>query len=49
MFAVVPLKLAAPSTFPDVTVAELIVPTFALLVESLAERVVPSGKCHTPL
>src|ERR1043165_7372210 len=44
-----PSKLPAPSTFPSVAVAPLTDPLFAFDVESFAVRVLPFGRCQTPL
>src|SRR6266550_6120744 len=42
-----PSKLPLPSIWPAPAAVEVIVPSTALLVESLAVRLVPFGRCQT--
>src|SRR3989338_5391451 len=49
IFCEEPLKVPPPSICPAAAVAPVIVPLFAPLVESNAVKLVPLGKCQTPL
>ena len=44
-----PSKLPPPSICPVAAAVDVTVPLTPLLVESFALRLVPFGKCHTPL